>query len=87
MVVNDQAEPPGWTERGRLGQGLAKGRWGPSRRLVCTKDTCSAGGALLAPPRALNGLQAPRKRGRLWGVAGSRNFPGSHTYPAKIPAL
>lgn len=32
MVVNDQAEPPGWTERGRLSRGLAEGRWDPSSK-------------------------------------------------------
>lgn len=31
-VINDQAEPPGWTERGRLSRGLAEGRWDPSSK-------------------------------------------------------
>lgn len=59
MVINDQEEPLGWTERGCFGQGLAEGRWGPSCRLTHTKDTCSATGPLPAPPQAFAGVPAP----------------------------
>lgn len=46
MVVNNQAEPPGWMECGGLCRGLVEGRWGPSCRLTHTKGTCSPTGPL-----------------------------------------
>lgn len=88
MVVNDQAEPLGWTEHGCLGWALAEGRWGPNCRLTHTKETCSAVGPLSAPPQALEGVQASGERGGLQCVVrGWRNSPRSHTSPAKIPSL
>lgn len=59
MVVNDQAEPPGWTERGRLSWGLAEGilaqPWILAPRLCHTKDPCSVAAPLPAPPQACDG--------------------------------
>lgn len=55
MVVNNQAEPLGWLERGCLSRGLAEGRWGPSCRLTHTKDTCS-----LVGPSQLHLRPSPR---------------------------
>ena len=89
MVVNNQAEPPGWMERGCLSRGLADGRWGPSCRLTRTKDTCSLVGPLPAPPQAFHeGLGFGRERrfvATRGVVRGWRNSPGSCTSPAEIP--